>query len=104
MQMDIGTKSAKLTKTELTSEEGICQDVHLSAGTYTLSAYVKTESLNPENQEQGAVVSVIRADRTRIMGESCIDYVTDKNVDDGWERLVLTFQLRQKKPFPCLWE
>ena len=38
----IGTKSAKLTKTELTSEEGICQDVHLSAGTYTLSAYVKT--------------------------------------------------------------
>lgn len=45
----IGTKSAKLTKTELTSEEGICQDVHLSAGTYTLSAYVKTESLNPEN-------------------------------------------------------
>lgn len=29
----IGTKSAKLTKTELTSEEGICQDVHLSAGT-----------------------------------------------------------------------
>ena len=89
----IGTKSAKLTKTELTSEEGICQDVHLSAGTYTLSAYVKTESLNPENQEQGAVVSVIRADRTRIMGERCIDYVTDKNVDDGWERLVLTFQL-----------
>ena len=86
-------KSAKLTKTELTSEEGICQDVHLSAGTYTLSAYVKTESLNPENQEQGAVVSVIRADRTRIMGERCIDYVTDKNVDDGWERLVLTFQL-----------
>lgn len=62
----IGTKSAKLTK---------------------------TESLNPENQEQGAVVSVIRADRTRIMGERCIDYVTDKNVDDGWERLVLTFQL-----------
>ena len=89
----VGTKSAKLTKTELTSEEGICQDVHLSAGTYTLSAYVKTESLNPENQEQGAVVSVIRADRTRIMGERCIDYVTDKNVDDGWERLVLTFQL-----------
>lgn len=67
--------------------------MHLSAGTYTLSAYVKTESLNPENQEQGAVVSVIRADRTRIMGERCIDYVTDKNVDDGWERLVLTFQL-----------
>ena len=31
----IGTKSAKLTKTELTSEEGICQDVHLSAGTST---------------------------------------------------------------------
>ncbi|MCZ0646644.1 hypothetical protein OZZ18_06920 [[Ruminococcus] gnavus] len=29
----VGTKSAKLTKTELTSEEGICQDVHLSAGT-----------------------------------------------------------------------
>lgn len=27
------------------------------------------------------------------MGERCIDYVTDKNVDDGWERLVLTFQL-----------
>lgn len=89
----IGTKSAKLTKTELTSEEGICQDVHLSAGTYTLSAYVKTESLSPEDQGQGVAVSVIRADRTRIMGERCIDYVTDKNVDDGWERLVLTFQL-----------
>lgn len=89
----VGTKSAKLTKTELTSEEGICQDVHLSAGTYTLSAYVKTESLSPEDQGQGAAVSVIRADRTRIMGERCIDYVTDKNVDDGWERLVLTFQL-----------
>ena len=68
----IGTKSAKLTKTELTSEEGICQDVHLSAGTYTLSAYVKTELLNPENQEQGAVVSVIRADRTRIMGGTAV--------------------------------
>lgn len=89
----VGTKSAKLTKTELTSEEGICQDVHLSAGTYTLSAYVKTESLSPEDQGQGVAVSVIRADRTRIMGERCIDYVTDKNVDDGWERLILTFQL-----------
>lgn len=82
----IGTKSAKLTKTELTSEEGICQDVHLSAGTYTLSAYVKTESLNPENQEQGAVVSVIRADRTRIMGERCIDYV--ERSADGSERKI----------------
>lgn len=89
----VGTKSAKLIKTELTSDEGICQDVHLSAGTYTLSAYVKTESLSPEDQGQGVVVSVIRADRTRIMGERCIDYVTDKNVDDGWERLVLTFQI-----------
>ena len=51
----IGTKSAKLTKTELTSEEGICQDVHLSAGTYTSSS---VQAINIQDRK---VISLILA-------------------------------------------
>lgn len=41
-----GTKSAYLNKTDADSEEGICQDVTLEAGTYTFSAYMKITGLS----------------------------------------------------------
>ncbi|MBO5460310.1 MAG: RICIN domain-containing protein [Ruminococcus sp.] len=90
----LGLKCAKLQKTDAGSEEGICQDITLSAGTYTLSAYVKTEAMaSGSGAEEGAGLMVIRSDQTKIKGERFIDYITDPKIDDGWERLMVTFQL-----------
>ncbi|MCI7448603.1 MAG: RICIN domain-containing protein [Blautia sp.] len=96
----IGTKCAKLAKTDATSEEGICQDVTLAAGTYTLSAYVKAENLSAgggSTEGKGVCLMVLQPDGTRISGERMLDTDTDAEVDGGWERLTLTFTLTAQK-------
>ncbi len=93
-----GTKSVKLVKMDASSEEGICQDVTLQPGTYTLSAYMKTAEFNDENNSgKGAGLAILHANQKQTLGERYIDYATDEEVDNGWERLSLTFQLEQEE-------
>lgn len=105
----IGTKCAKLVKTEPASEELICQDVELPAGTYTLSAYVKTEQLSAGaevqnageesagTEEKGAALMLLKANGTRILSERVLRAATDPEVDGGWERLTLAFTLTEQE-------
>lgn len=94
----MGTGSAKIQKTEKKSDEGIAQEIQLKAGTYTFSAYVKTEGLEEDkeiNEEAltGAALEILREDGMLIRSSRSIDYVTDDKIDGGWERLSLTFDL-----------
>ena len=84
-----GTKSAKLTKTGAESEEGICQDVTLETGTYTFSAYLKTE--NAENSRAGLMI--LMPDGSRAEEASVISGTTDPEMENGWERHQLQFTL-----------
>ena len=89
-----GLKCAKLTKTVKASQEGICQSIKLPAGTYTLSAYLKTENLEAETTDpEGASLKIVRANGSQITSERRILSDTDPAIDNGWERLSMTFTL-----------
>ena len=91
-----GTASAKLVKTAAVGEEGICQDVTLGAGTYTFSAYLKTEGLSGADRK-GAGVMILHADGSRSEGAERITGETEAKVDQGWERLAVTFTLAKSE-------
>ena len=96
-----GTKSAKLVNSGALTGERLAHDVTLNPGTYTFSAYIKTEDMG--TQAEGAEGSAACGAALRISmgnkeaaGDRAICYVTDRNVDDGWERLSLTFRLDER--------
>lgn len=92
-----GMRSVKLVKSTAASAEGICQETELAPGTYTLSAYVKTTGITAIHTSAGANLMILRSNGTKLMGQRFINYQTDVNVDEGWERLVLTFKLSVKE-------
>ena len=94
-----GTKSAYLNKTDADSEEGICQDVTLEAGTYTFSAYMKITGLSKGvvGKSTGAGLGILHADGSRNVSAKLLKEDTDTAVDDGWERMALTFKLQKKE-------
>ena len=94
-----GTKSAYLNKTDAGSEEGICQDVTLEAGTYTFSAYMKITGLSKGvvGKSTGAGLGILHADGSRNVSAKLLKEDTDTAVDDGWERMALTFKLKKKE-------
>ena len=89
-----GTQSVKIKTEDTKSTEGICQDVTLDAGTYTLSAYLKTEAVSGE---KGAGLLIIHADGQTEEGELHITGTTDTTVEDGWERHSMTFILKKSE-------
>ena len=95
----VGTKSAYLNKTDADSEEGICQDVTLEAGTYTFSAYMKITGLSKGvvGKSTGAGLGILHADGSRNVSAKLLKEDTDTAVDDGWERMALTFKLQKKE-------
>ena len=66
----------------------------LDAGTYTLSAYLKTEAVSGE---KGAGLLIIHADGQTEEGELHITGTTDTTVEDGWERHSMTFILKSQR-------
>ena len=93
-----GMSSVKLTKENSPSAKGICQETELAPGIYTLSAYVKTGVITGTNTAtSGAGLMILRKDGTKIQGQRFINYQTDISVDDGWERLALTFTMAAKE-------
>ena len=66
----------------------------LDAGTYTLSAYLKTEAVSGE---KGAGLLIIHADGQTEEGELHITGTTDTTVEDGWERHSMTFILKKSE-------
>lgn len=95
-----GMKSAKLEVTAESTANNICQDVTLEAGTYTFSAYLKTESVKETESgesQRGAGLAVIRGDKTRIYSDRLLTGDTDPKIDSGWERLSVGFTLTEKE-------
>lgn len=93
-----GTKSTKLINNGGEYGERLGQEVALKKGVYTFSAYMKTE--NMRTLQNGVTFSTdsgaglrIRIGNKEVIGKGNIPYTTDPNVDGGWERRTLTFQI-----------
>lgn len=87
---NLGTRCIKIYKTQTDMAAGVRQAVTLNAGTYTLSAYVKTKS------SSAAGIAIQKTDGYYVARSRNITYVTDSQVDDGWERLSLSFTLNSQ--------
>lgn len=71
----------------------------LEAGTYTFSAYMKITGLSKGvvGKSTGAGLGILHADGSRNVSEKLLKEDTDTAVDDGWERMALTFKLQKKE-------
>ncbi len=81
-----GTRSQKITSTESTSGfYAAYQDITIpSAGTYTLSAYVKTVDITTDVTNGGAFV-MFGTDESQLLTGT-----TNTNIQDGWQRISVT--------------
>lgn len=87
-----------VTKTNPASTAGVVQDATgLGQGTYTLSTYVKTSnvSANGADSGAGAVVAIYRSGvLNRTLKSQLITGTTDTSVNDGWQRVSVTFDVQ----------
>ncbi|HEX2939317.1 MAG TPA: DNRLRE domain-containing protein, partial [Ruminiclostridium sp.] len=96
-----GYKSQKcimVTKGDAQSTAGAYEYFeYLSPGTYTFSTYVKTVDVADKGTDSGAgaVVAIYRSgilDRT--VKSQLIKGTSDTSIDDGWQRVSVTFELK----------
>ncbi len=73
----VGAKALKLTSTASTSTVAYSASVSLNAGTYTLSAYVKTTNVSGE----GVIIALNGVESASVSG------TTNTNIDNGWQRI-----------------
>ena len=93
-----GMPAAKITKTDADSVEGICQGVELEPGVYTFSAYVKTEGLTPRaGAKTGAILKILKDVNGETEGNRVISCDTDPQIDQGFERLQVTFVKKESE-------
>ena len=101
-QKYLGTKSVKIKINKATATGGLSMvqyvTDYVSSGTYTLSAYVKTDGLvmGTGSSVGGACVAarIVNADGsvTREYSQMLLGS-TDTGVDNGWQRIHLTFDI-----------
>ncbi len=97
-----GKKSAKISVSAVSALSGramLTQDITglTPGGTYTFSAYVKTENLSRiyEGSHDGAFIRLLTLDTNDEFGvySECIAEDTDTAFDNGWKRLTATITL-----------
>ena len=99
-QGHLGKNCYQIVRNDANGISAISQTVTLSQGTYTLSAYLKSENIGDANDaEIGAGIWVaqkngsgetIKSDMARSLTGT-----TDPEFDNGWVRLTLTFTVAQ---------
>ena len=68
-------------------------DTLLSGRTYTASVYVRTVQASIRNDDPGIYLEV--TDGTNTYTGDDLKYVTDSEIDDGWQRISVTFTAQQ---------
>ena len=89
----IDNRSVRVTSSHLETKVGLVQNVTLPAGEYTFSAYIKSASVTVSGEDTGAVLQVKTTSSGNFFSERFVTGPTDENVDNGWERLSVTFTL-----------
>ena len=99
-QKYMGAKSIAITVSSATANGGYCMyqdaDNYVSAGTYTLSGYVKTSSvtMGTGTTKGGACLGVKLIDangNTSRAYSEMLTGTTESSIDGGWQRLYVTF-------------
>ena len=67
--------------------------ITLPAGEYTFSAYAKTSNIVPSGENTGATLQIQSASSSNFFSQRYLTGTTDTNVDNGWERISVTFSL-----------
>ena len=85
----LGKSSLKVVSNSAVSNftVGYKQSVALSAGNYTASGYIRTSSVSGT----GAGIAVATSDGTVIARSECVTGTTDTNVNNGWQRISISF-------------
>lgn len=85
----LGKSSLKVVSNSAVSNStvGYKQSVALSAGNYTASGYIRTSSVSGT----GAGIAVATSDGTVIARSECVTGTTDTNVNNGWQRISISF-------------
>lgn len=85
----IGNKSVKVTRTTAgSSASGVQQNVDLSPGVYTASAYMKTSNIAGTNGSAKILILGIKSDGSTVplTNSPGITGTTDAAIDNGWKR------------------
>lgn len=92
-----GTKMLRIVNSSAEGRTIGYQNITLSAGrTYTLSAYINTQGINTSASEgTGAYVAFLTTSNSICASSTAIDYKTDTNIDNGWERISVSFTPNQ---------
>lgn len=90
-----------------TETQTIYQNVLLSQGkTYTASVYVNTSNVAQMSSGGGAYLMISDANGNSLEKGTMLQYKTDANIDNGWQRISVTFTPSESKEYRiCLvWE
>ena len=94
---------AKFTSTSASSNNELWQMPGLlkipQHTTYTLSAYVRTTDVVGAGARIHAVMRDDVTNEPRVIYSEGINGTTNRDIDDGWQRLTLTFNMEQEEHF-----
>ena len=94
--------SASTADSSGTRYAGMYQTVTLSPGTYTFSAYVNTTGLLSCDATGGIYAAFADKNGKFLARGIKVNYATNANVDDGWERVHVTYTVPTAGTYRCM--
>ncbi len=94
--------SASTADSSGTRYAGMYQTVTLSPGTYTFSAYVNTTGLLSCDTNGGIYAAFADKNGKFLARGIKVNYATNANVDDGWERVYVTYTVPTAGTYRCM--
>ena len=94
--------SASTADSSGTRYAGMYQTVTLSPGTYTFSAYVNTTGLLSCDTNGGIYAAFADKNGKFLARGIKVNYATNANVDDGWERVHVTYTVPTAGTYRCM--
>ena len=94
--------SASTADSSGTRYAGMYQTVTLSPGTYTFSAYINTTGLLSCDANGGIYAAVADKNGKFLARGIKVNYATNANVDDGWERVHVTYTVPTAGTYRCM--
>ena len=94
--------SASTADSSGTRYAGMYQTVTLSPGTYTFSAYINTTGLLSCDANGGIYAAFADKNGKFLARGIKVNYATNANVDDGWERVYVTYTVPTAGTYRCM--
>ena len=102
-----GAVKSYLDKSATTDSDGVryagmYQSAYLEPGTYTFSAYVNTTGLGSCDTNGGIYAAFADENGNFLARGIKVNYATDADVDDGWERIYVTYTVPTAGTYRCM--